>query len=249
MRRVAEIVDYTATQVDFRPKTTFSLRNRRFDHWTPQYLRYRIQAAVRATFHPHKPSLTPAAIRELERRLRPDSIGVEWGSGNTTRFFAARTKNLVSYETDPSYYERVAATLHAEHLTNVDYRLIPHDFEGEGDELEMHRNPVVRAVDQFGDETLDYALVDSAPRGCLSRGIAPKIKRGGLLILDNANWFLPPPPQVHPPAPGSVSAVFGTPGGPAPQHECWPVFARDTAGWERRWSSNGVQMTLILVKP
>ena len=113
----------------------------------------------------------------------------------------------------------------------------------------MHRNPVVRAVDQFGDETLDYALVDSAPRGCLSRGIAPKIKRGGLLILDNANWFLPPPPQVHPPAPGSVSAVFGTPGGPVPQHECWPVFARDTAGWERRWSSNGVQMTLILVKP
>jgi hypothetical protein len=156
---------------------------------------------------------------------------------------------LVSYETDPSYYARVAATLRAEHLTNVDYRLIPHDFEGEGDEQEMHRNPVVRAVDQFGDETLDYALVDSAPRGCLSRGIAPKIKHGGLLILDNANWFLPPPPQVQPPAPGSVSAVFGTPGSQTPHHECWPAFVRETAGWQQRWSSNGVQMTLILVKP
>jgi len=235
--------------VDLRPKTTFSLRNRRFDHWTPQYLRYRIQAAIRAILHPEEPSLTPVAIRDLERLLRPDSVGVEWGSGNTTRFFARRTKHLVSYETDPSYYERISGTLRAEHLTNVDYRLIPHDFEGEDDEQEMHRNPLVRAVDLFEDESLDYALIDSAPRGCLSRGIAPKIKHGGVLVLDNANWFLPPPGNVRPPAPGSVAATFGTPGSAVAHHECWPAFARETARWNARWSSNGIQMTLILIKP
>lgn len=181
--------------------------------------------------------------------LSRDGVGAEWGSGNTTRFFARKTRHLTSFETTPAYYEQVKATLHAEGLVNVDYRLIPHDFEGDDDEQEMHRNPFVRAAAEFPDETLDYALVDSAPRGCLCRGVAPKIKRGGLLVLDNANWYLPPPSTTHPPAPGSVSAVLGTPGSRVPNHECWPAFAQLTAGWEARWSSNGVQMTLILVKP
>lgn len=235
--------------MDFRPKATFSLRNRRFDHWTPQYLRYRIQAAIRARLRPEDPSLTPDAIRDLERLLRPGDVGVEWGSGNTTRFFAKRTKHLVSYETDPSYYARVAATLRAERLANVDYRLIPHDFEGEHDEQQMHRNPLVRAIDLFERESLDYALIDSAPRGCLSRGILPKIKHGGVVIVDNANWFLPPPRGLRPPAPDSVSAIFGTPGSAVAHHECWPAFVQETGAWDARWSSNGIQMTLILIKP
>ncbi len=240
---------HTARQVDFRPGILFSLKDRRFDHWTPQYLRYRIQAAVRAALRPEEPSLTPQSIRELDQRLGPGSVGVEWGSGNTTRFFARRTKHLTSFETTPSYYEQVAASLRADGIRNVDYRLIPHDFEGEDDEQEMHRNAFVRAAYDLEDESLDYALVDSAPRGCLCRGVAPKIRHGGLLILDNANWYLPPPASVHPPAPGSVTAVPGTPGSKVPRHECWPAFAQLTAGWDAHWSSNGIQMTLILVKP
>jgi len=235
--------------VDFRPKARLSLKNRRFDHWTPQYLRYRLQAAVRAMVHPEEPSLTPAAIRQLQRLLRPDSVGIEWGSGNTTRFFARRTRHLVSYETDPSYYAQIEAALRREGITNVDYRLVPHDFEGEHDEDVMHRNPLVRAVDLVGEGTLDYALIDSAPRGCLAHGILPKIKAGGVVVVDNANWFLPPPRDVRPPAPGSVTAMFGTPGSTFPNHRCWPAFARATATWDARWSSNGIQMTLILIKP
>jgi len=240
---------YTQTRVDFRPGIVFSLKNRRFDHWTPQYLRYRLQAAIRAALRPEDPSLTPQAVRELDRRLTRDMVGVEWGSGNTTRFFARRTKHLTSFETDTSYYHWVAGTLHAEGLANVDYRLIPHDFEGEDDEEAMHLNPVVVAAEEFGDESFDYALIDSAPRGCLSRRIAPKIKPGGLLILDNANWYLPPPATLRPVAPGSVTQVLGTPGSTVTHHECWPAFARLITNWTTLWSSNGVQMTLVLIKP
>jgi SAM-dependent methyltransferase len=240
---------YTQSLVDFRPGIIFTLKNRRFDHWTPQYLRYRLQAAIRAALRPEEPSLTPQAVRELDRRLTHDMVGVEWGSGNTTRFFARRTRHLTSFETDTSYYHWVAGTLRAEGLDNVDYRLIPHDFEGEDDEEEMHRNPVVVAADRFADESFDYALIDSAPRGCLSWRIATKIKPGGLLILDNANWYLPPPVTLRPVAPGSVSHVLGTPGSVVTHHECWPAFARLTTNWTALWSSNGVQMTLVLIKP
>ena len=240
---------YTQSRVDFRPRVVFSLKNRRFDHWTPQYVRYRLQAAIRAALHPEEPSLTPQAVRELDRRLTRDMVGVEWGSGNTTRFFARRTKHLTSFETDAAYYDWVTGTLRSEGLDNVDYRLIPHDFEGEDDEDEMHRNAVVVAANEFADGSLDYALIDSAPRGCLSRRIAPKIKPQGLLILDNANWYLPPPATLRPVAPGSVAHVLGTPGSAVARHECWPAFAGMVANWTALWSSNGVQMTLVLIKP
>ncbi len=233
--------------MDFRPGIRFSLKNRRFDHWTPQYLRYRIQAGIRASLHPHEPSLTPRAVKEIEKLLRPDSVGVEWGSGNTTPWFARRTKHLTSFETNPPYYEVIAASLIANRLSNVDYRLIAQDYED--DEQAMHRHPIVRAAYDFGDETLDYALIDSAPRGCLCAGVVPKLKRGGLLILDNANWYLPPPADIHPPTTGSVSAVLGTPGSRIPTHECWPAFARGIEDWQALWSSNGIQMTLLLFKP
>ena len=235
--------------MDFRPGILLSLKNRRFDHWTPQYLRYRIQAGIRAKLYPREPSLTPRAVKQIEALLSRDSVGVEWGSGNTTRWFARRTRHLTSFETTPAYYELVAANLRAEGLTNVDYRLIAHDFEGEDDEQAMHRNPLVRAAYELGNETLDYALIDSAPRGCLCAGVAPKLKHGGLLILDNANWYLPPPAGIHPSAPGSVSAVMGTPGSRIASHECWPAFARCIADWQATWSSNGMQMTLLLIKP
>lgn len=234
--------------MDLRPGIRFSLKGRRFSHWTPQYLRYRIQAKLRAILRPEDPSLTPRAIAQLDRMLGKDSIGVEWGSGNSTRWFARRAQHLTSIETTPSYYEQVAATLRAEGVGNVDYRLIPHDFEWEDDEQAMHRSSIVRAVDDFADETLDFALIDSAPRGCLCAGVAPKLKHGGLLILDNANWYLPPPPDVRPIAPSSVSAVPGMPGSHIPRHECWPAFARLAADWDVLWSSDGVQMTAIFVK-
>jgi len=236
-------------KVDLRPRLALSLRNRSFTHWTPGYLRHRIAALLRARLRPQDPSLTPQAVRQLRSMLRAEHVGVEWGSGNTTRWLAERTRHLTSFETDTSYYEQVGAALRASRIGNVDYRLIPHDFTGETDEQEMHRNPFVRAAYDFADESLDYALVDSAPRGCLCYGVAPKLRRGGLLILDNANWYLPPPADVRPRAPGSVAEVFGAPGSRLPDHECWPAFARTIESWRAHWSSDGLQMTLILVKP
>ena len=102
----------------------------------------------------------------------------------------------------------------------------------------------------FGDETLDYALVDSAPRGCLCAGIAPKLRPGGVLILDNANWYLPPPASGTPACAGNR---LGRDRHARQPHTAPPVLARVRealiADWPALWSSNGVQMTLVLVKP
>jgi hypothetical protein len=107
----------------------------------------------------------------------------------------------------------------------------------------------VRAATAFDDESLDYALVDSAPRGCLGLALVPKIRSGGCLILDNADWYWPPPPEVRPRTPAEVRVAFGSPGSTAPTNRCWPALASATGHWARVWSSDGVQMTLILIKP
>ena len=80
-----------------RPRILLSLKNRRFDHWTPQYLRYRIQSRIRAALRPREPSLTPGAVKQLTSLLNTGSVGAEWGSGNTTRWFAKRTKHLYEF--------------------------------------------------------------------------------------------------------------------------------------------------------
>ena len=70
---------HTAGQVDFRPGILFSLGNRRFDHWTPQYLRYRIRPQrAAAALHPEEPSLTPQSITQSSNAgFRADGVGAE----------------------------------------------------------------------------------------------------------------------------------------------------------------------------
>ena len=121
MSAAADAANYpTFAMVDLRPRVALTLKNRWPSHWTPRYLRYRIPAALRAHLRPQEPSLTPRAIKQLESMLRPDHVGVEWGSGNTTRWFAKRTRHLTSFETDPAYYERVAASLTSARIDNAD---------------------------------------------------------------------------------------------------------------------------------
>jgi predicted O-methyltransferase YrrM len=232
---------------DLRPAPAWRRALRLAGHRSPRYLFHRARSIARTWLHPEDPSLTPAAIARLARVIGPGHRGAEWGSGNSTRWFAARAGHLTSFETNPSYVEAVAAALAAAGLDNVDYRQI--DFEDSPDEEVMHQSAWVQAAHAFADASLDFALVDSSPRGCLCAALVPKLRPGGLLVLDNANWYLPPPRGLRPPAPGSVAVPLGSPGSRVPENRCWPRFVDATANWAREWTSDGVQMTAIFVKP
>ena len=216
----------TACQVDLRPRILLSLQESAVRS---------LDAAVLAVLHPvcasaprlrpREPSLTPRAVKQLTSLLNTGSVGAEWGSGNTTRWFAKRTKHLTSFETTPAYYEQVAASLRADGLTNVDYRLIPHDFEGEDDEDEMHRNAYVsRGVPTSPTKHSTMRWWIRRRGVLLCEGVAPKLKHGELLILDKATIVSPPPANPIRPPSGSVSMVIGTPGSKIPSHKCWPAL-------------------------
>jgi SAM-dependent methyltransferase len=181
----------------------------------------------------------------LGQLLAGSDQGVEWGSGNSTAWLAERTKHLTSFETNPEYFARVREGLRSRDITNVDYRLIP--FQDSDSEEEMLRSEWVQSASAFIDDSLDFVLVDSSPRGCLCAQVAGKLRRGGILVLDNANWYLPPPRWLTP-APGSVSVPLGFQGSRVPESTMSPRFLDETKKWRRIWTSDGVQMTLVFIK-
>ncbi|MGE3579344.1 MAG: hypothetical protein AB7I25_12880 [Vicinamibacterales bacterium] len=226
---------------------SLGFRGRSLRHLTPAYLYWRARLGYTRSRHPADPSLTRESIGLLAHLLRPSDVGAEWGAGNSTGWFAERTARLTSFETSPAYYPVVRENLIGRGLRNVDLQCVP--FEWVPDEDVCHASDLMTRASAIPDESLDYALVDTAPRSCLCKVVVTKLKAGGLLVLDNANWYMPPPATLRPFPVGSVSVALGSPGSGIPDNRCMPAFLAETAAWRRIWTSNGVAATLLLFKP
>jgi len=208
----------------------------------PRYVADRVRLAVHQRLHPDAPWLTAEATALLERWLGPHHVGIEWGSGRSTRWFARRVRHLLSVEHDARWHAAVSSQLAGEGLTNVDYRLLPCEPERvETPEwiAAMFASPYVRAVDAFAPGSLHFALVDGMYRSACALAVLPKLHAGALLIVDNINWFLPSASR----APSSRAMID------APLSPTWGEFAEAVAGWDRQWTQNGVADTAIWVAP
>jgi predicted O-methyltransferase YrrM len=156
--------------------------------------------------HPREPFLAPAAVRFLDGALPRDGIGLEWGSGRSTQWLAARLRRLVAVEHDPAWAAEVSRQLDQAALRNVDYRVIP--LEHPIDEPTRPRyDPMPRYaafVEEFPDEHFDFIEIDGHYRqACVVTGCS-KLKRGGMLLVDDTSWLpieawgVPPAwPLVH----------------------------------------------------
>jgi hypothetical protein len=200
---------------------------RSFKHWTPRYLCDRFRVFVYQKTHPDAPWLTKRAIEILSSWLRPSDIGLEWGSGRSTVWFARRVARLVSVEDDAGWFKRVTAMLERDGLSRlVDYRLARDDASYIG-----------VASDIRGG--VDFCLVDGVERTRDACALAalPLLRPGGLLILDNSDWFLPnntKTPHSHYPRPSS---------------QLWKQFIEAVAGWRSINTTNGVWDTTFWIKP
>jgi len=232
---------------DLRPGFRVRTSGRRFRHLTPSYLYWRTRLAVDRLRHPQRPSLTRQATRLLTQLIRPGDIGAEWGAGNSTGWFAERFAHLTSFESSPNYYPVVQENLRQRGLGNVDLQLI--ETEWVRDEDLLHESDLLVRARAIPDESLDYALVDMAPRSCLCAAVIGKLKPGGILVLDNANRYIPPPVDLRPSPVSSVVSPLGFPGSGMPENRCMPAFLSATSAWRRIWTTDGVSSTLLFFKP
>lgn len=210
------------------------IRGRTIRHWTPRYIRARAQLALYQRAHPDAPWLTPEAIQLLDSMLRPSDIGVEFGSGRSTVWLARRCAHLTSVEHDEAWYAKVSGTLADQGIAEVDYQYHPLDQT----DATGARSAYAQVVHSSGDESIDFALVDGVYRDRVTLSLLPKIKPGGMLIIDDVHRYLP----------SSTTSPVALRPSAAPASPEWGQAAAALAGWRRIWTSSGVSDTAIFVK-
>jgi precorrin-6B methylase 2 len=149
------------------------------------------------------PWITYGAIEHIGRVFQPGGTVFEFGSGGSTLFFAARAGRVTSIEHDPSWAKMVNDALAKHGFSNGQVRWIPPvpilkppppdpaDAGGYGTADEAFREycfeAYVRSVDDEPDGSLDLVMIDGRARpSCLLHAL-PKVKRGGVVVLDNSD--------------------------------------------------------------
>ncbi len=204
---------------------------RSFSHWSLRYACDKANALFYEWTHPNHPWLTPEANAWLEHWLERGFVGVEWGSGRSTVYFAARVARLTSVEHDPVWHKRVQKRLRVRKLQAV---VTHHLYPAESDQY-------VAVADTLDNGSIDFTLVDgeSATRGQCALRILPKIRPGGVLVVDDIHRFLPSNSR----SPGAIP-LEGEPATPT-----WKTFAEAVAAWPLIWTSSGVKDTAIWRRP
>lgn len=204
-------------------------------HRTPRYIYNRTKLMIFERKHANVPWLTPEAVRILTSMLLPSDRGVEFGSGRSTIWFAERVNHLTSVEHNEHWYAVISGRIKSRGLTNVDYTFAPPDQPlAQGGLSEYARTAL-----SFADESINFALIDGFYREHTAKFMMQKIKPGGILIIDNVNWFLPSLTR----SPASRSPASG------PKGQIWTEVAHCLDGWRKIWTSSGVTDTAIFVKP
>ena len=169
-------------------------------YWLYRILRpiLKIRYAFFRRMNKPAPWLSPTSILFFKKYLKKDMVGAEFGSGSSTLFFAPRISKLYSVEHNEEWYHLINEKLTGLNCSNVDYRFVVQndksDFVDDVFDLEEKRDFEIRrdyvnyfrALNDIQDHSLDFAIVDGRARTECCNEILPKIKKGGILILDNS---------------------------------------------------------------
>lgn len=202
--------------------------------YTPRYILNRTKLLFYELRYPDHPWLTQQANSLLSTLLKPTGVGLEWGSGKSTLWFAQRIKHLTSVEHDEAWYKTVSSKLKANNISNVNYILCK---AAEGQE-KPGESSYVQVVNTFSKDGLDFVLIDGLYRDVCANMVFEKIRPGGIIVLDNANWYLPC---------DSISPSSRPKNSP-PASEEWTRFFDRVKDWRLIWTSNGVWDTAIWFK-
>jgi len=116
------------------------------------------------------PWFTYPAIDFLDSVVRPDWTVFEWGSGNSTLWWAARTAHVVSVEDDAAWYAEVVKQVRPNSQS-----------------LFRQGSDYFEALSAYPDAAFDVIVIDGSSRNDCARVAPDKLKPGGLIVFDNAD--------------------------------------------------------------
>jgi hypothetical protein len=116
------------------------------------------------------PWFTYPAIDFLDSVVRPDWTVFEWGSGNSTLWWAARTAHVVSVEDDAAWYAEVVKQVRPNSRS-----------------LFKQGRDYFEALRAYPDAAFDVIVIDGSSRNDCALVAPDKLKPGGLIVFDNAD--------------------------------------------------------------
>lgn len=118
------------------------------------------------------PWITYPALAFIETRLDPSMVVFEYGSGNSTLWWAARVSKVVSCEHDRNWYTRMQQRIPA----NV--QLCHVELESDG----SYAKEILRYPGMF-----DVIVIDGRERVSCAKNAVESLREGGVIILDNSD--------------------------------------------------------------
>lgn len=166
------------------------------------YPRWKRSLAPGATsMRDRQPWLTYPAIDLLDGHAKPTHRVFEYGGGGSTLFWCDRVAEVVTVEHDAAWFKAleqavkgVPAKWHGLSIPSEAGDLVPAPDPAEpahyssADAASKGRNykAYAQAISAFPDAHFDIILIDGRSRAsCLALSV-PKLRPGGLLVLDNA---------------------------------------------------------------
>ncbi len=117
------------------------------------------------------PWFTYPAIEYVSQFNLQDKSIFEWGSGYSSLFFARRCKNIISIESNQNWYKELSQ----KSLGNQKIFL-------------KSEESFARSINDFSEE-FDIIIIDSLRRYDCALNAISCLKKGGIIILDNSDWF------------------------------------------------------------
>jgi hypothetical protein len=124
---------------------------------------------------PELPWISYDAQAEIARRLGPNKRALEFGSGMSTAWFAARVSEIVSIEDHKGWFETVQGKFRLRGIANAHFRLAPTKSE------------YLTLTEREKQGGFDFVLIDGRFRDdCVDTAIS-HLNPGGCIYLDNSD--------------------------------------------------------------
>jgi hypothetical protein len=134
-----------------------------------------LRAGPRSTVRLRLPWLPFRLIDELDDRLQPGMRVFEYGGGGSTLWFLDHGLKVVTIEHDATW-ARILESNVASPLWTL--RVLPLGHEGA---------EYIRAIEDYPDGEFDLVVVDGRYRSRCTEAAIPKVRHGGMLIVDDVD--------------------------------------------------------------
>lgn len=136
--------------------------------------------------NPEAPWLVQDSIAYLDDWLNNDMKGFEFGSGRSTKWFTERVSFYFSTEGDYKWYKK-SIEINKENIKKKKCEIV---FKDVGNLMQIDVNKMQSysgSLSKFKDQYFDFGLVDGHFRmECIYNSLK-KIKKNGILIIDNSD--------------------------------------------------------------